>query len=152
MIVYQMDARAVPLQEQVEMNEHWKNCLVQQQVNFGNWISKQSLQPQILYLCLYVVTSFHQIQNLLRFLLQGHESLGKFMQVHAIIMLAYYCYFFYSLSREFSTNPRCSSTSLPSLGLEYSSFSFGPVRAFVRRWHPLAKDRSQQAECLWTRF
>ena len=38
----------------------------------------------------------------------------KFMQVHAIIMLVYY--FFYSLSREFSTNPRCSSTSLPSVG------------------------------------
>ena len=69
----------------------------------------------------------------------------KFMQVHAIIMLAYYCYFFCSLSREFSANPRRSTTSLPSLGPEYSSFTtFGLVRAFVRRWHPLAKDRLQQ--------
>ena len=48
MIVYQMDARAVPLQEKVEMIEHWKNFLVKQ-VNIGNWISKQSLQPQILW-------------------------------------------------------------------------------------------------------
>ena len=37
----------------------------------------------------------------------------SFIQVHTVIMLAY---FFYSLSREFSTNPGCSSASLPSLG------------------------------------
>ena len=45
----------------------------------------------------------------------------KFMQIHTIIMLAYY-YFIYSLSGEFSTKPRCSSTPIPSLGPEYSSF------------------------------
>ena len=43
-------------------------------------------------------TSSHQMQNLLRFLLQGHANLCKFIQVHAAIVLAYYCYFLYSLS------------------------------------------------------
>ena len=36
-------------------------------------------------------------------------------------MLAYY-YFLYSLSKEFSANPRCSSTCLPPLGPGYFSF------------------------------
>ena len=73
------------------------------------------------------------MKNLFRFLLQGHASLcrfiqvyaSRFIQVHAIIMLAYYCYFFYSLPREFSANlySRCSSSSLPSLGPRYSSFT-----------------------------
>ena len=98
--------------------------------------------------CLYVVTSSLQIQNLFRFLLQRHASLCKFMQVHAIIMLAYCCYFFYSpLSREFSANPRYSSTYLPSFGPVYSFMTFHPSPSCCQEVASASEKRSKQVEC-----
>ena len=82
--------------------------------------------------------------------LLGHASLCKFMQVHAIIMPAYYGYFFYSLSRELSANLRCSSTSLPSLGPGYSLFA--PFRPGPSLHQEVACTSKKQARRkLWNR-
>ena len=54
--------------------------------------------------------------------------------------------FLYALSKEFSTNPRCSSTSLPSLGPGYSSFmTFQSSPSLCQEVASASKNRSKQA-------
>ena len=84
------------------------------------------------------MTSPHQNQDLFRFLLQGRATFCRFIRVHAINLPAY---FFYSLGREFSSNPGSSCASLPSVGPGY--FSFATFRPGQSLRHGVATERKK---------
>ena len=46
---------------------------------YTTWILHVTTKRVHRYLCLYIVTSSHQIQNLFRFLLKGHASIYRFI-------------------------------------------------------------------------
>ena len=113
---------------------------------FSLVIHNSNKQKSLIVLCLWVVTSSCLIQISFIFLLiQGHASLCKFMQYYASLLLLL---LFYSLSKVFSTSPRCSSVSLHSHGPGYSFFSrCRPGPSLCLEVACTSKIDSGQAEC-----
>ena len=94
--------------------ELWRlHYTVQQHLRPLRSMDCESSEPFITSLLMFMCRDlFPPDSKFIQIFIQGHANLCRFIQVHAVIVLA--C-FFYSLSREFYANPGCSSASLPDL-------------------------------------